>query len=39
MPHGKRLHQKLHQAGFAANLPGFIPGNQMTVEWQDTAMV
>ena len=31
MPHGKRLHQKLHQAVFPASLPSFIPGNLITL--------
>jgi cardiolipin synthase len=29
--HGKRLHQKLHQAVFPSNLSCFIPGNQLTL--------
>lgn len=31
MPHGKRLHQKLHQAFFPASLPSFILGNLITL--------
>jgi len=31
MSHGKRLHQKLRQAVFPPSLPGFIPGNHITL--------